>query len=186
MGILEILLVSIGLAMDAFAVSICKGLSMKKMNWKNAIIVGLYFGIFQGVMPVIGYFLGSTFESFVTQIDHWIAFGLLGFIGINMLKEAFFKDSENCNDSVDFKTMIILAIATSIDALAIGITFAFLKVNVILAATMIGVLTFIISLFGVKIGNKFGDKYERKAETVGGLILIFMGIKILLEHIGII
>ena len=186
MGILEILLVSIGLAMDAFAVSICKGLSMKKMNWKNAIIVGLYFGIFQGLMPIIGYFLGSTFESFVTQIDHWIAFGLLGFIGINMLKEAFSKDSENCNDSIDFKTMIILAIATSIDALAVGITFAFLKVNVILAATMIGVLTFLISVLGIKIGNKFGDKYERKAETVGGLILIFMGIKILLEHTGII
>ena len=186
MGILEILLVSIGLAMDAFAVSICKGLSMKKMNWKNAIIVGLYFGIFQALMPIIGYFLGSTFESFVTQIDHWIAFGLLGFIGINMLKEAFSKDSENCNDSIDFKTMIILAIATSIDALAVGITFAFLKVNVILAATMIGVLTFLISVLGIKIGNKFGDKYERKAETVGGLILIFMGIKILLEHTGII
>ena len=185
MGILEVLLIAIGLAMDAFAVSVCKGLSMKKMSWKKAIIVGLYFGTFQGLMPVIGYFLGTTFETLVTQIDHWIAFALLSFIGINMLKEAFSKDTENCNDNVDFKTMIVLAIATSIDALAIGITFAFLKVNLIVSVLMIGIITFILSVIGVKIGNKFGDKYERKAETVGGLILILMGIKILLEHLGI-
>ena len=125
MSILEILLIAIGLAMDAFTVSICKGLSMKKMNWKKAIIVGLYFGIFQALMPIIGYFLGSTFEDLVTHIDHWIAFVLLVAIGGNMLKEAFANNSENCNDNVDFKTMSILAIATSIDALAIGITFAF-------------------------------------------------------------
>jgi len=185
MGALELMLVSIGLAMDAFAVSVCKGLSMKKMSWKKAVIVGLYFGTFQALMPVIGYFLGTTFESLVTQIDHWIAFVLLGIIGINMLKEAFENDSENCNDKVDFKTMSILAIATSIDALAVGITFAFLQVNILLAISIIGFLTFIISVIGVKIGNKFGDKYERKAEVVGGLILIFMGIKILFEHIGI-
>lgn len=185
MGILEIVLVAIGLAMDAFAVSICKGLSMKKMNWKKAIIVGGYFGIFQGVMPAIGYFLGSTFENLVTKIDHWIAFGLLFFIGINMIKEAFANDTENCNDSVDFKTMTILAIATSIDALAVGITFAFLKTNIIVASLIIAVITFIISIIGVKIGNKFGHKYERKAETVGGVILILMGIKILLEHLRI-
>ena len=184
MGVLEILLIAIGLAMDAFAVSVCKGLSMKKMNWKKAIIVGLYFGAFQGIMPVIGYFLGATFESLVTKIDHWIAFGLLTFIGIGMLKEAFAKDCENCNDNVDFKTMIVLAIATSIDALAVGITFAFLNVNVLVATLMIGIITFAISVIGVKIGNKFGDKYERKAEVVGGLILILMGIKILLEHLG--
>ena len=183
---LEILLISIGLAMDAFAVSICKGLSLKTMSWKKAIIVGLYFGIFQALMPLIGYFLGATFEGVVTKIDHWIAFVLLGIIGINMLKEAFGKDEENQNDSVDFKTMSILAIATSIDALAVGITFAFLKVNMILATIMIGIVTFAICVIGVKIGNKFGDKYERKAEVVGGLILIFMGIKILLEHLGII
>ena len=186
MGILEVVLVAIGLAMDAFAVSICKGLSMKKMSWKKAIIVGGYFGIFQGLMPVIGYFLGTTFENLVTKIDHWIAFVLLVFIGINMLKEAFGNESENCNDNVDFKTMVVLAIATSIDALAVGITFAFLKTNIVLASILIAIITFVVCIIGVKIGNKFGDKYERKAETVGGLILIFMGIKILLEHLSII
>lgn len=185
MGITEILLIGIGLAMDAFAVSVCKGLSMKKMSWKKAIVVGVYFGIFQALMPVIGYFLGITFESLVTKIDHWIAFGLLVFIGGNMLKEAFDKDCENCNDSVDFKTMLILAIATSIDALAIGITFAFLNVNLPLATAMIGIITFALCVIGVKIGNKFGGKYEHKAEIVGGLILILMGVKILLEHLGI-
>jgi putative Mn2+ efflux pump MntP len=167
MGALEILLIGIGLAMDAFAVSLCKGLSMKAMSWKKAIIVGLYFGVFQALMPVIGYFLGATFEGVVTQVDHWIAFGLLTFIGVNMLKEAFGKDEENHDDSVGFKTMSMLAIATSIDALAVGITFAFLKVNMILASLMIGIVTFAICVIGVKIGNKFGDKYERKAETVG-------------------
>ena len=186
MGGLEILLISIGLAMDAFAVSICKGLSLKTMSWKKAIIVGLYFGFFQALMPLIGYFLGATFESVVTKVDHWIAFILLGIIGINMLKEAFGNDEENQNDKVDFKTMIMLAIATSIDALAVGITFAFFKVNMVIATIMIGIVTFAICVIGVKIGNKFGDKYERKAEVVGGLILIFMGIKILLEHLGII
>ena len=185
MGALEILLIGIGLAMDAFAVSICKGLSMKSMNWKKAIIVGLYFGIFQALMPVLGYFLGATFESLVTKIDHWIAFALLTFIGINMLREAFGNEQENYNDSVDFKTMVILAIATSVDALAVGITFAFLKVNMLLAAIIIGIVTFVICVIGVKIGNKFGNKYERKAEIVGGLILILMGIKTLLEHLGI-
>lgn len=186
MGGLEILLISIGLAMDAFAVSICKGLSFKTMSWKKAIIVGLYFGFFQALMPLIGYFLGATFESVVTKVDHWIAFILLGIIGINMIKEAFGNDEENQNDKVDFKTMIMLAIATSIDALAVGITFAFLKVNMVIATIMIGIVTFAICVIGVKIGNKFGDKYERKAEVVGGLILIFMGIKILLEHLEII
>ena len=186
MGALEILLISIGLAMDAFAVSICKGLSMKTMNWKKAIVVGAYFGTFQALMPVIGYFLGVGFESLVTKIDHWIAFVLLVLIGISMLKEAFSKNSEQHDDSIGFRTMVILAIATSIDALAVGITFAFLQVNMILADIMIGIVTFIICVLGVKIGNKFGDKYERKAEVVGGLILIFMGIKILLEHLAII
>lgn len=186
MDVLEILLIAVGLAMDAFAVSVCKGLSMKKMSWNKAIIVGLYFGIFQGLMPVIGFLLGTSFASLVIQIDHWIAFVLLGFIGGNMLKEAFSNKSENRNDNVDFKTMIVLAIATSIDALAIGITFAFLKVNLILSVLMIGIITFILSIIGVKIGNKFGDRYERKAEMAGGLILILMGIKILLEHLGVV
>lgn len=186
MMILEVVLVAIGLAMDAFAVSVCKGLSMKKMNWKKAIIVGLYFGIFQALMPVIGYFLGTTFESLVTKIDHWIAFGLLAIIGINMLKEAFDKDEEDRNDQVDFKTMVVLAIATSIDALAVGITFAFLNINLLMATLIIGLITFVVCVIGVKIGNKFGDKYEKKAEIFGGVILILMGLKILLEHLGII
>ena len=186
MSAVELLLLSIGLAMDAFAVSVCKGISMKKMNWKKAIIIGLYFGGFQALMPTIGYFLGSAFQSLITSIDHWIAFILLGIIGGGMIKEAFEDDKENVNDDVGFKTMIILAIATSIDALAVGITFAFLNVNLILAVSLIGIITFIISVIGTKIGNRFGDKYERKAEMVGGIILIFLGIKILLEHIGII
>ena len=186
MGAIEILLISIGLAMDAFAVSVCKGLAMKKMSWKKAIIIGLYFGIFQAVMPVIGYFLGTTFERFITYVDHWVAFILLVGIGINMVKEAFNKESENRNDNVDMKTMLVLSIATSIDALAIGITFACLKIHIVMPVITIGLITFIISVIGVKIGNRFGDKYEKKAEIMGGVILILLGIKILLEHLGII
>lgn len=186
MGILEIILLGIGLAMDAFAVSICKGLSMKRMNWKNAIIIAFYFGVFQAIMPVIGYFLGTTFEIFVTAVDHWIAFILLSFIGGNMIKESFNSEDEDKNDRVDFKTMIVLAIATSIDALAVGITFAFFDVNVIVAVSIIGVITFFISLLGVKVGNKFGDKYQNKAELMGGILLVLLGIKILVEHLNII
>ena len=186
MGAIEILLISIGLAMDAFAVSVCKGLAMKKMSWKKAIIIGLYFGIFQAVMPVIGYFLGTTFERFITNVDHWVAFILLVGIGINMVKEAFDKESENRNDNVDMKTMLVLSIATSIDALAIGITFACLKIHIVMPVITIGLITFIISVIGVKIGNRFGDKYEKKAEIMGGVILILLGIKIVLEHLGII
>lgn len=186
MGAIEILLISIGLAMDAFAVSVCKGLAMKKMSWKKAIIIGLYFGIFQAVMPVIGYFLGTTFEIFITNVDHWVAFILLVGIGINMVKEAFDKESENRNDNVDMKTMLVLSIATSIDALAIGITFACLKIHIVMPVITIGLITFIISVIGVKIGNRFGDKYGKKAEIMGGVILILLGIKILLEHLGII
>lgn len=186
MGILEIVLISIGLAMDAFAVAVCKGLSMKKMEWKKAVIVAFYFGGFQALMPAIGFFLGVSFEELVTKVDHWIAFILLGIIGINMIKEAFDKEKETINDSIDIKTMIVLAIATSIDALAVGITFAFLKVDLLTAVTLIGVITFALSLIGVKIGNKFGDKYERKSELIGGIILILMGVKILLEHLGVI
>lgn len=186
MGVVEILLISLGLAMDAFAVSVCKGLAMKKMSWKKAIIIGLYFGVFQAVMPTIGFFLGTTFERFITNIDHWIAFILLVGIGINMIKEAFDEESENRNDNVDIKTMLVLSIATSIDALAIGITFACLKMHILIPVITIGVITFIISVIGVKIGNRFGDKYEKKAETMGGVILILLGTKILLEHLGII
>jgi putative Mn2+ efflux pump MntP len=186
MGIIEIIAISIGLAMDAFAVSICKGLSMKKMNYKNAVIIGLYFGTFQALMPVIGYFLGKGFEHIITEIDHWIAFILLAVIGINMIREIFKKDDDERNDKIDFKTMIILAIATSIDALAVGITFAFLKVDLILSISLIGLITFILSLIGVKIGNVFGDKYEKKAQIFGGIILILLGLKILLEHLNVI
>lgn len=186
MGVLELLLLSIGLAMDAFAVSICKGISMKKMNWKKAIIIGLYFGGFQALMPTLGYFLGTAFQSLITSVDHWIAFVLLGIIGGEMIKESFEIDSENQNDDVSFKTMIILAIATSIDALAVGITFAFLNVTLGLAVSLIGIITFILAVAGTKIGNRFGDKYEKKAEFVGGVILILLGVKILLEHLNII
>lgn len=185
MGFVELLLLSVGLGMDAFAVSVCKGISMKKMNWKKACIIGLYFGGFQALMPVLGYFLGSTFEGVITNLDHWIAFGLLSIIGGNMIKDAFSKEGDSFDDDVSFKTMIVLAIATSIDALAVGITFAFLKVNLILAISMIGVITFILAIVGTKVGNRFGDKYEKKAELVGGVILILLGIKILLEHMGI-
>ena len=186
MGLVEIILIAVGLAMDAFAVSICKGLSMKKMDWKKAIIVGLYFGLFQGGMPVIGYLLGVGFEESIKFIDHWIAFGLLAFIGGNMIKEALSKkEDDEVDDKVDFKTMVVLAIATSIDALAVGVTFAFLNVNIILAVSLIALITFIISCIGVKLGNVFGDKYEKKAELAGGIVLILIGIKILLEHLGI-
>ena len=183
---LEITLIGVGLAMDAFAVSICKGLSMKKIYWKKAIIIAVYFGLFQALMPVIGYFLGTTFENYITNLDHWVAFILLGAIGANMIKEAFWGDSEALNDSVDFKTMVVLAIATSIDALAVGITFAFLKTNILLATLLIGIITFVICLLGVKIGNKFGSKYGNKAEFLGGVLLIILGSKILLEHLEII
>lgn len=184
MGILEILLIAVGLAMDAFAVAVCKGLSMSKMEWKKAIVIGLYFGGFQALMPTVGYILGVGFEDKIKNIDHWIAFILLVFIGINMIREAF-EVKEEADDKIDFKTMTILSIATSIDALAVGVTFAFLKVNIILAVLLIGIITFVISSLGVKIGNAFGDKYETKAELAGGFILIFLGAKILLEHLGI-
>lgn len=183
MGLIELCILSIGLAMDAFAVSVCKGLSMARMKWKNAIIIGAYFGYFQALMPVLGYLLGYNFQDRISNIDHWIAFILLGVIGINMIKEAVSKENDVHNDSVKFKDMIVLAIATSIDALAVGITFAFLNVNLILAISLIGIITFIISVLGVKVGNIFGDKYEKKAEFAGGIILIFLGIKILVEHL---
>ena len=185
MGLIEIIFIGIGLAMDAFAVSVCKGLSMKKINWKNAIIIAIYFGIFQALMPVVGYFLGTAFSSIVESVDHWIAFILLAAIGGNMIKESTDDEEEKRNDNVDFKTMIILAIATSIDALAVGVTFAFFKVNLVLAIILIGIITFALSILGVIIGNKFGDKLQNKAELTGGVILILIGLKILLEHLGV-
>lgn len=185
MNLYEIILISIGLAMDAFAVSICKGLSMKKINWKSTLIIAIYFGLFQAIMPVFGYLLGSSFSVIVQKLDHWIAFILLAIIGGNMIKESKDDEAEKRNDKVDFKTMIILAIATSIDALAVGVTFAFFKVKIILSISIIGLITFILSFVGVIIGNKFGDKFQNKAEFTGGIILIFIGLKILLEHLGI-
>ena len=182
MEILSVLLISVGLAMDAFAVSICKGLSMKKLKLKNALIIGLYFGIFQAFMPLLGFFLGKSFENLVISIDHWIAFVLLGLIGINMIREVF-KEEEKVNDDISFKTMILLAIATSIDALAVGVTLAFLKTNIFICISIIGIVTFALSIFGVLLGNKFGNKFEKKAQILGGVILIGMGIKILIEHL---
>lgn len=171
--------------MDAFAVSICKGLAMKKATKKDMLTVGVWFGGFQALMPAIGYLLGSTFKDKITAIDHWIAFILLGLIGANMIKEALSKEEENTSSSLKFKDMFMLAIATSIDALAVGITFSFLNVNIIFAVTFIGITTFVISAVGVKIGNIFGTKYKSKAEITGGVILILLGFKILFEHLGI-
>ena len=185
MELFEIIAIGIGLAMDAFAVSICKGLSMKKIDWKKAIIIALYFGIFQALMPVLGYFLGSTFSSFVQSVDHWIAFILLAIIGGNMIKDSTDDEVEKRNDKVDVKTMLLLAIATSIDALAVGVTFAFFEVNLLLSISIIGIITFVLSFLGVIIGNKFGDKFQNRAELVGGIVLIIIGLKILLEHLGI-
>lgn len=165
--------------------SVCKGLSVKRLSPKHALLVGIYFGGFQFLMPVIGYLLGFRFEHIITNIDHWIAFVLLAFIGGNMIKESFGK-SEELNDDFSFKTMLMMAVATSIDALAVGITFAFLSVRILPAAGLIGITTFIISSAGIYIGNVFGAKYKSKAELAGGVILILIGAKILLEHLGII
>ena len=188
--IITLLLMGVGLAMDAFAVSICKGLSMKKVKWQHSVVIGLFFGGFQALMPFIGWLLGSQFEQYITKIDHWIAFILLGIIGGKMLYEAIKGDEEECDccknmEKLDLKELFILAIATSIDALAVGITFAFLKYPVVKAVTIIGVVTFVISLAGVYIGNFFGSRFKKKAEIAGGVILIGIGLKILLEHLGI-
>ncbi len=187
MGIIELFLIAVGLSMDAFAVSVCKGLAMKKCTWTKAGIVGLYFGVFQAGMPLIGYVLGVQFRHVITSIDHWIAFVLLGIIGLNMIRESRETDEEceAAEDSLKVKEMLVLAVATSIDALAVGITFAFLQVDIVPAVAFIGVTTFLLSVGGVKIGNVFGAKYKSKAELAGGLILILMGTKILLEHLGI-
>lgn len=188
MSLLELFLIAVGLSMDAFAVSICKGLAMKKCTLKKSMLVGLWFGFFQAAMPLIGYILGVQFQDLITAIDHWIAFVLLGFIGGNMIKESLEPECEACSDadeSLDVKTMFGLAVATSIDALAVGVTFAFLRVSIVPAVSFIGICTFLISAIGVKIGNIFGTKYKSKAEFAGGVILILMGLKILLEHLGI-
>lgn len=185
MSFIELICIALGLSMDAFAVSICKGLSLRKCTWKKQVVVGLYFGIFQAGMPVLGYFLGIQFKEMITSIDHWIAFILLGIIGLNMIKEGISKEqvSDEKTDKLAVKEMLGLAVATSIDALAVGVTFAFLQVNIIRAIWIIGITTFILSMAGVKIGNIFGVRYKSKAEIAGGVILIFMGAKILVEHL---
>jgi len=185
MGILELFILAIGLSMDAFAVAICKGLSVQKLEIKHMLIVGAYFGGFQALMPAIGYLLGSQFEHLIVSVDHWIAFFLLLFIGGNMIKESRETDVEDLDDDFGFKTMLLLAIATSIDALAVGVTFAFLRVDIVAAVLFIGCITFICSAIGVKLGNVFGAKYKSKAELAGGVILILIGTKILLEHLDI-
>ena len=184
MSIFELFVLAIGLSMDAFAVSICKGLSLGKIKVKHMCIAGLWFGGFQALMPLIGYYLGSLFADMITKYSHWIAFILLLFIGGNMIKESF-GEEEKVNDDMGVKSMFLLAIATSIDALAVGITFAFLDYPIVEAITIIGISTFFISIGGVYVGNFFGNKYEKKAEFAGGLILVLLGVRILLTHLGI-
>ena len=190
MGLIELILLAIGLSMDAFAVSICKGLAMQKTTIKHGAICGAWFGGFQALMPLIGFFLGSFFADAIKSVDHWIAFGLLAFIGINMLREALSKEcdcEEESNADLGFKTMLVMAIATSIDALAVGISLAMAgNVNIFTAVLLIGIVTFWFSFAGVKIGNLFGSRFEKKAELAGGVILVLLGVKILLEHLGVI
>ena len=183
MSLFELFLIAIGLSMDAFAVSVCKGLSMVKMNHRHALIIGLYFGGFQALMPFLGYLLGARFQDAITAYDHWIAFFLLALIGGNMIKDALGADEDSCDASVAFKDMVVLAVATSIDALAVGVTFAFLKVRIAAAVSFIGTVTFLLSIAGVWAGNLFGAKYKSRAELAGGIILILMGAKILSEHL---
>ena len=183
MSLLELFIIAAGLSMDAFAVSICKGLSMRQMRSKHALVIGLYFGGFQALMPFIGYLLGSRFKQAITAYDHWIAFILLGIIGLSMIRESMDKETESCSPSVRMKDMLILAIATSIDSLAVGVTFAFLQVQIIPAISFIGLTTFVLSVIGVKVGTVFGCRYKSRAELAGGLILIFMGCKILIDHL---
>lgn len=185
LSLMELFILAVGLSMDAFAVSVCKGLAMEKITLKKICIIGLWFGFFQALMPMIGYILGSQFAEYVNTFAHWIAFVLLFLIGGNMIKESFRKKEEKQTDSLAVGVMFLLAVATSIDALAVGITFSLMKLNIVAAISFIGVTTFVISCFGVKIGSVFGSKYKSKAEFVGGAILIIIGIKILLEGLGI-
>lgn len=188
MGFIELLLVGAGLSMDAFAVAVCKGLNMRKINYTHSLVIALFFGGFQALMPFIGWAAANFFRDKMTSVDHWVAFALLVFIGGKMVYEALYeKDDKNQheNEKIDFKELFMMAIATSIDALAVGITFAFLNVNIAAAVTVIGLTTFILSFAGVVIGNRFGSVYKRKAEIAGGVVLIFLGIKILLEHLNI-
>ncbi len=185
MSLWELFMIAVALSMDAFAVAVCKGLSIRRAGLKYSLTVGLYFGAFQGLMPLLGYLLGVNFQNTITSVDHWIAFILLGGIGINMIREALNKDEEeNLDSSLTPRSMLPLAVATSIDALAVGVTFAFLKVSIVPAVSFIGIVTFVLSAIGVKIGNVFGARYKSKAELFGGVVLILIGVKILLEHLG--
>ena len=188
MSFLEIFLIGVALSMDAFAVSVCKGLSMKQINYRHAIIIGLYFGGFQALMPVLGWLGGSYARVYIENFDHWIAFGLLLIIGANMIREAFSDEEEAAAESTEklnHKELFLLAIATSIDALAVGIAMAMDDVNISMAATVIGITTFVLSFVGVAIGNKIGSKFQAKAQIAGGIVLILIGLKILLEHLGV-
>ncbi|HIW77471.1 MULTISPECIES: manganese efflux pump MntP family protein [Gordonibacter] len=189
MGLFELFLIAVGLSMDAFAVAVCKGLCMKRLDARQAVVIALFFGGFQGLMPVIGWALGTQFERYITPVDHWIAFVLLALIGGKMLWDAFHDEEEElacpADGKLDLRELALLAVATSIDALAVGITFAFLRVDIVMSAGLIGVTTFALSLVGVAVGHRFGARYEKTAAIVGGIVLILIGTKILLEHLGI-
>ena len=187
MGFVELFLIGVGLSMDAFAVSVCKGLNMKTLNRKHALVIGLFFGGFQGIMPLLGWLLGKQFERYITAFDHWIAFVLLAFIGGKMVWEALHEDPEEVcpQPRLDLKELFMLAVATSIDALAVGITFAFLQVNIWGAVSLIAATTFVLSVIGVWVGNRFGSRFQTKAEIAGGVILVLIGLKILQEHLGV-
>ena len=185
MALLELFLLAVGLSMDAFAVAACKGLSMKRIDKKYTLLIALFFGGFQALMPLLGYFLGSQFSVYIEKIDHWVVFLLLALIGGNMIKESREAAEEETYCGVNYKELLLLAVATSIDALAVGITFAFLRVEIVPAVLLIGCTTFALSLLGVVAGNLFGARYKSRAELTGGIILILIGVKILLEHLGI-
>lgn len=181
----ELILMAAALSMDAFAVAVCKGLATPKLTWKHMAVVGIWFGGFQALMPVIGYFLGTAFKAYIEAVDHWVAFVLLAIIGLGMIKATLSKSDEPADASLSFKTMLVMALATSIDALAVGVTFAVLEVQVAFAVAVIGVCTFVLSALGVKLGNVFGVRYKSKAEFAGGAILLFLGLKLLLSHLGV-
>lgn len=185
MGLAELFILAVGLSMDAFAVAICKGLSLRTLRKRDMVMVGAYFGAFQALMPLLGYVLGSVFSDLIVSVDHWIAFILLGIIGGNMIREGLSREEENCDPSLRVQDMLLLALATSIDALAVGVTFAFLQVSIVPAVLLIGTVTFMLSAVGVKIGSVFGARYKAWAELFGGAVLILMGLKILLEHLGV-
>lgn len=189
MGLFELFLIGVGLSMDAFAVAVCQGLCMPKMNWRHGGVIALFFGGFQALMPLIGWVLGSQFSTYIQRFDHWVAFILLGLIGGNMIREALSPEEEETEcaivDRLNLKRLTLMALATSIDALAVGVTFAFLSVKIVPAVSLIGCTTFVLSLVGVAVGNYFGARYKKRAELTGGLILVALGVKILLEHLGI-